>query len=185
MTVHRPFRYGCSAYRLYQTQLKTGRYESVRCAISFGSRTLEGVGFQLCLVLPVLGEARSSFYHAAAPTAMQVADAGVGDLIEAVFRCHRRRYGYRRLAEDLSDRGVTCAPARIRRLMAQRGLHAIQPKTFVPKTSLHAHHERSRYYSTARRPQRSAACPRYPVRTCRHCAWAFLLSPSGSSEVRR
>jgi putative transposase len=86
-------------------------------------------------VCTVLGEARSSFYHAAAPTAMQVADASLGDLIEAIFRRHRRRYGYRRLGEDLSDRGVTCAPARIRRLMAQRGLHAIQPKTFVPKTS--------------------------------------------------
>ena len=86
-------------------------------------------------VCAVLGEARSSFYHASTPTATQVADAGLGDLIEAVFRRHRRRYGYRRLAEDLSDRGVTCAPARIRRLMTQRALHAIQPKKFVPKTS--------------------------------------------------
>jgi putative transposase len=86
-------------------------------------------------VCAVLGEARSSFYHAATPTATQVADTGLGDLIEAVFRRHRRRYGYRRLAQDLSDRGVTCAPARIRRLMAQRALHALQPKNFVPKTS--------------------------------------------------
>jgi putative transposase len=86
-------------------------------------------------VCAVLGEARSSFYHAATPTATQAADTGLGDLIEAVFRRHRRRYGYRRLAQVLSDRGVTCAPARIRRLMAQRALHALQPKNFVPKTS--------------------------------------------------
>jgi transposase InsO family protein len=86
-------------------------------------------------VCVVLGEARSSFYHASTPTATQVADAGLGDLIEAVFRRHRRRYGYRRLAQELSDRGVICAPARIRRIMAQRALHAIAPKTFVPKTS--------------------------------------------------
>jgi transposase InsO family protein len=86
-------------------------------------------------VCAVLGEARSSFYHAATPTATQVADTALGELIEAVFRRHRRRYGYRRLAQDLSDRGVTCAPARIRRLMAQRALHALQPKNFVPKTS--------------------------------------------------
>lgn len=86
-------------------------------------------------VCAVLGEARSSFYNAATPTTRQVADAGLGDLIETVFRRHRRRYGYRRLGEDLADRGITCAPARIRRLMAQRGLHAIAPKTFVPKTS--------------------------------------------------
>jgi len=86
-------------------------------------------------VCVVLGEARSSFYHASTPTATQMADASLGDLIEAVFRHHRRRYGYRRLAQELSDRGVSCAPARIRRIMAQRALHAIQPKTFVPKTS--------------------------------------------------
>jgi putative transposase len=86
-------------------------------------------------VCTVLGEARSSFYHAATPTPSQVADAGVGELIETVFRHHRRRYGYRRLGEELSDRGVTCAPARVRRLMAQRGLRALQPKNFVPKTS--------------------------------------------------
>jgi len=86
-------------------------------------------------VCAVLGEARSSFYHAATPTATQVADAGFGDLIEAVFRRHRRRYGYRRVAQDLADRGVICAPGRIRRLMAQRALHALQPKNFLPKTS--------------------------------------------------
>jgi putative transposase len=86
-------------------------------------------------VCTVLGAARSSFYHAATPTATQVADASLGDLIEAIFRRHRRRYGYRRISEELSDQGVICAPARIRRIMTQRGLHALQPKTFVPKTS--------------------------------------------------
>jgi putative transposase len=86
-------------------------------------------------VCTVLGEARSSFYHAATPTATQVADVDLGELIETVFRRHRKRYGYRRVAEELSDRGVACAPARIRRLMDQRGLRALQPKNFVPKTS--------------------------------------------------
>jgi transposase InsO family protein len=86
-------------------------------------------------VCAVLDEARSSFYHAATPTATQVSDGELGDLIETVFRRHRRRYGYRRLAAELAERGVTCAPARIRRLMAQRGLRAIQPKNFIPKTS--------------------------------------------------
>jgi transposase InsO family protein len=86
-------------------------------------------------VCKVLEEARSSFYHAATPTATQVADTSLGELIETVFRRHRRRYGYRRVGEELSDRGVTCAPARVRRLMAQRALHALQPKNFLPKTS--------------------------------------------------
>jgi transposase InsO family protein len=92
-------------------------------------------GGSIRLVCTVLGEARSSFDHAATPTATQAADVELGDLIETIFRHHRRRYGYRRLVEELSDRGVICAAARVRRLMAQRELRALQPKNFVPKTS--------------------------------------------------
>ena len=44
-------------------------------------------------VCAVLGQARSSFYHAATPTATQVAEGALGDLIAALFRRHRRRYG--------------------------------------------------------------------------------------------
>jgi hypothetical protein len=56
-------------------------------------------------VCTVLRAARSSFYHAATPTATPVADGELGELIETVFRHHRRRYGYRRLVEELADRG--------------------------------------------------------------------------------
>jgi transposase InsO family protein len=92
-------------------------------------------GASIRKVCEVLGEARSSFYHAAAPTSSQLADRHLGDLIEGGGRRHRQRYGYRRIGEDLADRGVVCAPARIRRIMAERGLHALQPKNFLPKTS--------------------------------------------------
>ena len=78
---------------------------------------------------------RGSFYHAAVPTPTRDSDARIGPLIETVFKRHRRRYGYRRIGAELADRGVVRAPARIRRLMAARGLHALQPKNHVPKTS--------------------------------------------------
>ena len=87
---------------------------------------------QICASLEV---PRSSFYHAAEPTLTQSEDRRIGDLIEAIFKRHRRRYGYRRIGEELSDAGEVCAPDRIRRIMRQRGLRAIQPKTYVPKTS--------------------------------------------------
>jgi len=87
---------------------------------------------QVCAALEL---PRSSFYQAATPTASQLADRRMGGLIEVIFRRHRRRYGYRRIGEELADRKEVCAPARIRRLMAQRGLRAIAPKNFVPKTS--------------------------------------------------
>jgi hypothetical protein len=60
-------------------------------------------------VCKVLEVPRSSFYHAATPTATQVADADLGDQIEAIFRHHRRRYGYRRIAAELAERGITCS----------------------------------------------------------------------------
>jgi transposase InsO family protein len=92
-------------------------------------------GGSIRTVCAVLEEPRSSFYHAAVPSATQRSDTSTGDLIETVFRRHRRRYGYRRISQELADKGVICGPARIRRIMAQRRLRAIQPKNFVPKTS--------------------------------------------------
>ena len=78
---------------------------------------------------------RSSYYNAASPTATQSVDRRIGARIEAIFQRERCRYGYRRIGAELSAAGVVCAPDRIRRIMRQRGLRAIQPKTCVPKTS--------------------------------------------------
>jgi putative transposase len=78
---------------------------------------------------------RSSYYHAATPTASQFDDHQVGGQIEVIFKRHRRRYGYRRIRKELSVQGVLCAPDRLRRIMRQRGLRALQPKNYVPRTS--------------------------------------------------
>jgi len=99
------------------------------------TQIVEATGGSMRQVCRVLELPRSSFYHAAAPTPTEVADERIGSLIEVIFKLHRRRYGYRRIREELADRGVVCAAARIRRIMAQRGLRAIQPKNYVPNTS--------------------------------------------------
>jgi len=99
------------------------------------ARIAQGTGGSVRKVCAVLDKPRSSFYHAAQPTATQLADAELGDLIETLFHHHRKRYGYRRLVEELADQGRKCAPARVRRLLAERGLRALQPKNFLPKTS--------------------------------------------------
>jgi transposase InsO family protein len=98
-------------------------------------RLAQQTGSSIRKVCAVLGEARSSFYHAAVPSPRQSADVQIGDRLETVFKRHRRRYGYRRLAKELQDQGVVCADARIRRIMAQRGLRALQRKKFLPRTS--------------------------------------------------
>ena len=86
-------------------------------------------------ICQVLAVPRSSYYHASNPTPCQTDDIELGDLIEAIFKRHRRRYGYRRIHSDLSDQGIVCSAARVRRIMEERGLRAIMPETYVPKSS--------------------------------------------------
>jgi transposase InsO family protein len=83
-----------------------------------------------CLQVP-----RSSYYHAASPTPTQRSDQMLGAQIEEIFTRHRRRYGHRRVRQELTDQGVLCAAHRVRRLMAQRGLKALQPRHYLPRTS--------------------------------------------------
>lgn len=96
-------------------------------------RHLTGHGIRpICDALEV---PRSSYYHAAELTPTQRSDEQLGDMIQAIFKRHRRRYGYRRIWEELADQGIVCAADRVRRIMRERGLRAIQPKTYVPRTS--------------------------------------------------
>lgn len=83
-----------------------------------------------CLQVP-----RSSYYHAASPTPRQRCDQRLGSQIEVIFTRHQRRYGHRRVRQELCDHGVLCAAHRVRRLMAQRGLKALQPRHYLPRTS--------------------------------------------------
>ncbi len=55
--------------------------------------------------------------------------------IRAVFREHKRRYGARRIARELSSRGTCCGTRRVGRLMREMELVAIQPKSFRPRTT--------------------------------------------------
>jgi transposase InsO family protein len=95
----------------------------------------QGTGHGIRRICAVLKVPRSSYYHAAEATSIQSEDVRIGDAIQRIFKKHKRRYGYRRIGSELSDERIICAPARVRRLMAERGLKAIQPKSYVPKTS--------------------------------------------------
>lgn len=96
-------------------------------------RLKTGAGIRkICEVLQV---PRSSYHAAASPTPTQLDDEKLSEQISAIFLNHRRRYGYRRIHDDLREAGVICSAARVRRLMKEKGLCALQPKNFVPKTS--------------------------------------------------
>lgn len=87
---------------------------------------------KICNVLQL---PRSSFYHAAKPSSRLEEDARLGELIKELFTRNRRRYGYRRIHEELRDHDIVCAPSRLRRILKEQGLKAIQPKNYLPKTS--------------------------------------------------
>ena len=95
----------------------------------------ERTGASIRKICAVLDYPCSSYHAAAKPTPTELGDTILGDHIEIIFADHRRRYGYRRVIDDLNDLDLTCSPARARKLMKQRGLYAIQPKNFIPKTS--------------------------------------------------
>jgi putative transposase len=95
----------------------------------------EKTGSSLRKICNILQVPRSSFYHAAEASPMQLSEMKAGEQIESIFKRHRQRYGHRRIRRQMAEEGVICSPRRVRRLMKKRGLRAIQPKNFIPKTS--------------------------------------------------
>ncbi len=61
--------------------------------------------------------------------------AALGAQVEAVFYRHRRRYGARRIAAELAAEGVSAGRYLVRSQMQRLGLRAIQPRSFVPRTT--------------------------------------------------
>jgi len=98
--------------------------------------TIRGkTGATIRRICSALSLPRRSYYQASKPTKTEMEDQQIGEQIERIFRKHLRRYGYRRIHDDLKDLEIECGPARVRRIMKERGLHAIQPKNYIPRTS--------------------------------------------------
>ena len=56
--------------------------------------------------------------------------------IISIFQQHRRRYGVRRVSAELKAAGRVKAGAyKVRKVLREHGLKAIQPRSFVPKTT--------------------------------------------------
>ena len=62
--------------------------------------------------------------------------------VKAVFWRHSRRYGSRRITEELVAEGVVVGRDRVRTVMREQGLRAIQPKSYVPRTTDSRHGQR-------------------------------------------
>jgi putative transposase len=88
-------------------------------------------------VCDFLEVSRSAFYSwkQSDETIHEQKDQQLMPLVRMIFRTHRRRYGARRIADELRDLGHECSPRRAARLLKIQGLRAIQPKSFKPKTT--------------------------------------------------
>ena len=96
---------------------------------------------QLC---QVLGVSRSAYYaykagdtYRLSPQKQQLAEQ-----VKDTFKTHKRRYGSRRLLIELQEQGVAIGRYQIRSIMQQQELIAIQPKSFVPRTTDSRHGKR-------------------------------------------
>jgi putative transposase len=92
-------------------------------------------------VCQVLNVSRSAFYawKEAEPTPREDREMQLLPLVRTIFKRHRRRYGARRIAEELHDMGYVCSPRVVAKLLKSQGLRAIQPKSFKPRTTESRH----------------------------------------------
>jgi putative transposase len=97
--------------------------------------------FAASAVCAALEVSRSGFYdwRFGEESRREAMDRELVPVIQDVFWHHRRRYGARRIAVDLSRQGIACGVARVARLLKTQGLVAIQAKSYQPRTTESRH----------------------------------------------
>ncbi len=102
--------------------------------------------FDLVKLCAVLGVSRSPYYTfiRGKSYVLKGEKAVVKDAVKRVFDTHKRRYGWRRIQAELADQGMSVGRHQVRSRMVEQNLVAIQPKSFIPKTTQsHPHLRRS------------------------------------------
>jgi putative transposase len=98
---------------------------------------LQQDGFATATLCEVLKVQRSCYYAWRRRIQGQRAreDAELKPLIREIFWEHKRRYGARRIFQELSSRQKRCGVERVGRLLREMDLKAIQPKSYRPRTT--------------------------------------------------
>ena len=94
-------------------------------------------GFAIATLCEVLKVHRSRYYawRRGSPSRRARQDAELKPLIREIFWEHRRRYGARRIAQELRARNKPCDVGRVGRLLREMGLEAIQAKSYRVRTT--------------------------------------------------
>lgn len=89
---------------------------------------------QLCAVL---GVTRSSYYawKMCKTYVLSPHKEAISKKVKKVFEAHQGRYGARRIEADLKADKIAVGRYQIRQRMQEMGLNAIQPKSYVPRTT--------------------------------------------------
>lgn len=94
---------------------------------------------QLCRVLQVV-PARYYAWRKRATTACPAPEpVAWEEALEKAFTYHQKRYGTRRLRVELQEKGHRVGRQRLRTAMRARGLRALQPRAFTPRTTDSTH----------------------------------------------
>ena len=92
---------------------------------------------------------RASFYRSLQQAEPNREEMEVRAAIQQIFLAHRRRYGYRRVSQELRRRGMVVNRKRVQRLMQTDNLLALQRRAFVVTTD--SKHEFEVYLNLASR----------------------------------
>ena len=97
----------------------------------------QGTSVPMVTIGDVLEVSRSAYYDwlTREPGARERERDELTPAIVEIFVRHRRRYGARRIASELADEGIVCSPRRVAGVLKSQGLRAIQPRSFVPRTT--------------------------------------------------
>ncbi|MEM7513505.1 MAG: IS3 family transposase [Bacteroidota bacterium] len=85
----------------------------------------------------VLGVSRSSYYSFVGGSSYVLSPKrwSIWETVRTIFEEHEGRYGSRRIEVELKKRGIIVGRDQVRRAMQAQDLVAIQPRSFVPKTT--------------------------------------------------
>ena len=93
--------------------------------------------FPVTAICQALSVSRSCYYayRKGGPAAQSLAAKQIEAQVVDAFTLHKRRYGVRRLVPELLDQGLKIGHQKVRTILHKHGLKAIQPKSFVPRTT--------------------------------------------------
>ena len=82
---------------------------------------------------------RSAYYQYLEPKEPKVEQQHLEAQVVEVFTGHKRRYGSRRISAELKEKGIKAGKYKCRTVMKKHNLKAIQPRSFVPRTTESRH----------------------------------------------